>query len=225
MATYHFYTAYLPKDPESQRRHKIAQSTWPKQPWLDLPIRDEDLPRLYREDGGANPYVKDVFDLACKSCTEDDVMIYTNADIMVRSDCVMQIVAALQNATACYAYRRDFHHQITKPVPDTDYEKGMLYAGSDLFAFRKIWWDIMKDEMPDMIIGYEAYDPMLRLLADETNPHSKTRFDNLICHERHGSIWEKAENRYTLKGQLKCLSMAKQFFSQHGINPAIHGIR
>ena len=203
----------------------MAQATWPKQPWLDLPIRDDALPRLFTDDGGANPYVRDVFDLACKGIPDDDVMIYTNADIMVRSDCVMQIVSALQQSTACYAYRRDFHHRIEKPVPDGDYNKGMLYAGSDLFAFRKIWWDIMRDEMPDMIIGYEAYDPMLRLLADETNPHSKTRFDDLICHERHASNWEAAANRYTLKGQLKCLALAKQFFTQHGINPGVHGIR
>lgn len=203
----------------------MAQSTWGRQPWLDLPIRDQDLPRLYTEDGGANPYVKDVFNVACKGLADDDILIYTNADIMVRSDCTMQVATTLQSATACYAFRRDFHHRIEKAIPDGDFEKGMAYAGSDLFAFRKIWWDIMNDEMPDMIIGYEAYDPMLRLLADETNPGVKTRIDNIICHERHASMWEDANNRYTLKGQIKCLALAKQFFATHGVNPATHGIR
>lgn len=166
-----------------------------------------------------------MFDVACKGLGEDDILIYTNADIMVRSDCTNTIVAALQNLTAGYCYRLDFHHRVERPIPDGDYSKGMIYAGSDLFAFRKLWWDVMRDEMPDMIIGYEAYDPMLRLLADETNPGKSARLPDLICHERHYSMWEDAKNRYSLKGQLKCLALARQFFWKHGINPAAHGIQ
>ncbi len=222
----HAYTNYLPADPESARRQAIAQATWERQPWMPVPVADADLRRLFRERGREFPYVKDLFDYACGFAADPgDIVIYTNADIQVRGDCCMQIAARLQDVDACYCYRRDFHHRIESPVPDADYVKGLDYPGTDLFAFRAGWWESIRPEMPDMLIGNEAYDPVLRQLIEDTNGGpGRVAFRDLICHERHGSYWENPAHRYTLKSQLHNLALARAFFRERGINPARFGI-
>lgn len=221
---YHIYTSYAPNDPDTARRQRIAQGTWPRQPWKELPVADADLPRLWSENGRKFPYIRDVFDLGVKHCQDEDIIIYTNADIMVRSDCCARVAEALLDSDACYAFRRDFHHKVESAIPDKDYEKGLDYAGSDLAAFRAIWWRTYRDDMPDMIVAAEAWDPVIRTLIDETNPHRTTRIRDVICHERHGSYWENPAHRYKLKMQLFNLGLAKRFFLARGMNPRQFGI-
>lgn len=221
---YHVYTSYAPGDPETARRNRIAQSTWPRQSWKELPVADKDLPRMWTENGRKFPYIRDVFDEGVKFCQDEDIIVYTNADIMVRSDCCARVAEALQDADACYCFRRDFHHRVETPIPDKDYEKGLDYAGSDLKAFRAIWWRTYRDDMPDMILGAEAWDPVIRTLIDETNHGRTTRIKDVICHERHGSFWENPAHRYKLKMQLHCLGLAKRFFLARGMNPRQFGI-
>ncbi len=221
---YHAYTEYAPSDPDTARRMRIAQSTWPRQPWKELPIRDSDLPRLWEERGRKFPYVRDVFDAACEGANDDDIVVYTNADIMVRGDTCTKIAERLQEIDACYCYRRDFHHRVDSPVPDKDFEKGLDYAGSDLAAFRVIWWRAYRDLFPDMVIAAEAYDPVLRQLIDESNLTGNPVLRDLTCHERHGSYWENPAHRYKLHMQLHNLGLAKAFFLSRGINPGKFGI-
>ncbi|MDB6110584.1 MAG: hypothetical protein JWR69_2334 [Pedosphaera sp.] len=222
---HHVYTAYAPSDPDTARRQRIAQATWPRQPWKECPVADADLPRLWQEKGRSFPYLRDLFDAGCQGCRDEDILVYTNADIMVRSDCCAKIAEALQTVDACYCYRRDFHHRVESPIPDADYAKGLDYAGSDLKAFRVIWWRAYREDMPDMLIGNEAYDPVLRQLIDETNgAENGTRIRDVICHERHGSYWENPKHRYTLKSQLHNLGLAKAFFVARGIDPRRFGI-
>lgn len=221
---YHVFPSYTPGDPETARRQRVAQATWPRQPWKSLPVGDQDVPRLWQERGRSFPYLRDVLDVGVKYCEDEDIIIYTNSDIMARSDCCARIAEALQDADACYAFRRDFHHRVESPIPDKDYEKGLNYAGSDLAAFRAIWWRTYRDDMPDMLIAAEAWDPVIRTLIDETNLGRVTRVDDVICHERHGSYWENPAHRYKLKMQLHNLGLAKMFFMQRHIDPRKFGI-
>lgn len=221
---YHVYTDYEPGDLETQRRHAVARETWKRQPWQERPVRDDQAGRLWNERGRKFPFVKDVFNVGCDGLRDDDIVVYTNADNMVRSDCCAVIVEALQNVDACYCYRRDFHHRVLSPIPDADYEKGLDYAGSDLKAFRVDWWRRFRDEMPDMLMATEAWDAVMRTLIDEVNDPAVTRLHNLICHERHASYWENPAWRYKLKGQLHNLGLAKAFFMERGINPKQFGI-
>lgn len=222
---YHVYTAYSPSDPDTARRNELAQRTWKRQPWQELPIADADLPRMWQERGRTFPFIKDVFDVAVENLVDDDIVLYTNADIHVRGDCCAQVAEALQNVDAVYCYRRDWHHQLSGPVPDGDFAKGMDYPGSDLKAFRVGWWRAYRDEMPDMVLGAEAWDPVIRTLMDETNDKSPlVRLRDLICHERHGSYWENPAHRYKLKMQQHCLGLARVFFIRRGIDPRRFGI-
>lgn len=221
---YHVYSKLEPKDPETKRRHHVAYQTWQQQPWDELPIWDEDLPRLFTEHDRRIPFVRDLFNRGSANAQPEDIVIYTNVDIMVRGDCCARVAETLQNVDACYAYRRDFQHRIEKPLPDGDYAKGLNYAGSDLFAFRAGWWEHVKEAMPDMLIATEAWDPVLRTLIDETNPQGGTCVPDIICHERHYSRWEDPKFRYKSPAQVHNLGQARMFFALRAIDWRKFGI-
>lgn len=223
MSLFHVFTAYSPKDPDTVRRNTLAQSTWAQQTWRECPVQDEALPRMWREEGRAFPYIRDVFDLGCEGKMDSDILIHTNADIHVRSDCCTQIVFALQGTDAAYCFRRDFP-RLNAALHDEQFSTGHGYAGHDLTAFRIGWWRAYRLQMPDMILGLEAWDPCIRVLIDRTNPDSDVLLHNLIAHERHGSFWENKSNRYRLRGQKLCLELAKAFLRAQGINPRKYGI-
>jgi hypothetical protein len=225
MSVVHLWSRFNPSDLETARRQKIAAQSWSRQPWLEYPI--DQLPRWWREEGRELPFIRDLFDSGCLNRAPNDIVIYTNADILVRSDCAVQITTHLQKSNACFAYRLDFQHKLNRVLEDSDFSKGALYPGSDLVAFRVSWWAANRNKMPDMILGFEASDPVLRQLVDETNPGAATEVVGIIAHERHGGngYWEHPDNRYRLKGQIHNLTLAKKFFEHRRINPANFGIR
>ncbi len=223
---YHVHTAHRPKDADTRRRNRLAQKTWADQPWTELPVKDLDLPRLWRERSRAFPYVKDMFDLACRDKRPLDVVVYTNADIHIHPQTSSWVQHLLTTTTAaCHCHRRDIYRKLKKPLKGTEYNEGVHYPGSDLFAFRVVWWRAIRNEMPDMILGAEGWDAVLRTLIDETNAGATTLLENLIAHERHESYWEKEENRYELDMQRYCIRLAWEFFVLRKLDPAKFGIK
>ncbi len=226
MGVYHCFTSYRSNDPETQRRMDLAQLSWRNQPWIEVPIKDQDFPRLWKERGRALPYVKDMIDICGNACRSvDDIIVMSNADIIVRSDCCLQLAAYMQQCQACYSFRRDFG-RLDQIPPDSDFSKGNDYVGSDLYCFRKSWWLTYKSKMPDMILGLEAWDSCLRTLIETTNPGRHVSIKNIICHERHGgdNHWESEKNRYSMEGQHYCLNLAIKFLRDYGKNPEQFGI-
>jgi hypothetical protein len=130
------------------------------------------------------------------------------------------LLAIFQQTEACYAYRRDFHRRLTTAVRDRCYATGRAYVGSDLAACTHRWWLAHGQKLDGMILGAEAWDPVFRQLADETNPGRTTCLKDVICHERHASYWESAANRYSLRMQRQTVTAAWRFFAARGIDPA-----
>src|ERR1700677_1249518 len=219
----HAYSQYTPADPETRRRNSLAEQSWRGQHWLELPISDDDCPQMWVEAGRKFPFVKGFFDKACFGLDDQEIVVYTNSDIICRSDCALMLAGAMQDTNACYCFRRDFNHRLTKLPTDEEFKQATPYAGSDLYAFRVCWWLAYRHLFPEMIFGFEAWDAVLRHLIDMTN-HGKTEVKDLICHERHASRWEQPANRRTLPGQIHCLKEAFHWMVRHGINPAKHGI-
>lgn len=220
----HIYTDYEPHDSAALLRQKVAKETWSVQMWIGYGVKDSELPRLWEEEGRSYPYLVDVMDQGCKLASDFDIAIFTNTDTCVVSDCALKVAVALQDASACYCFRRDFNHDFHEPIPDDVVPRGDDYVGSDLYAFRVSWWLANRKEFPDMILGHEAWDPIFRYLINQTNAGHPTVLRNLIYHRRHPSRWESAENRYRLRGQLHNLMFASRWMKQHGINPSTHGI-
>lgn len=225
MSTIHLTSHFNPPDLETARRLKVAAQSWARQPWREYPV--EQLPRWWREEGRVLPYIKDLFDAGCLARAPSDIVIFTNADSIVRSDATLQITSKLQQTLACYAYRFDFGHKLLVPPLDSEFTQGRLYPGSDLVAFRVSWWLANRYKMPDMVLGFEAADPVLRQLIDETNRGTDNEVIGIIAHERHGGhgYWEHPDNRYRLRGQIHNLTLAKKFFQHRKINPANVGIK
>lgn len=225
MSLYHFYSSYEPSDPSAKARQAVARMTWSTQLWTELPIADAALPRMWEEEGRRFPYVRDVFDAACSGKQSVDCMIYTNADVCVLSTCALMCASALQETDAFYSYRRDFNHDFHEPIPDDVVLRGNAYSGSDLYGFRVRWWQQCRKDFPDMLIGQEAWDAVLRRLMEVSNSGKPVDLPNTHYHRRHDSWWEKSENRYRLKGQLHNLTLASHWLKAHGVNPAVHGIK
>lgn len=221
---YHLYSDFEPSDPATKARHDVARMTWSTQLWTELPISDCVLARMWEEEGRRFPYVIDVFDAACSGREPEDCMIYTNSDICVLSNCALICASALQETDAFYSYRRDFNEDFTAPIPDDIVLRGTAYAGSDLYGFRVRWWRAHRKDFPDMLIGTELWDAVLRTLIETTNSGRAVNLPNTHYHRRHDSVWERAENRYRLKRQLHNLKLGSQWLRNRGINPAIHGV-
>lgn len=221
----HFFSHYEPQEKAEQRRHTVALRSRLSPNWRVNPVLDEQLPRLFSGDGKNMPHVRDVFDCGVAGCEDDEICVYTNADIMVRSDAHRQIAFALQYTDAAFAYRRDFSGPLSEPPPDSDFAKGKHYPGSDLYAFRAGWWKKHRKKYPDMLLGYEAWDPVMRELMIATNGPNVCQLPDIIAHERDGiSAWERSENRYRLKGQLHNLHLASAWFGLRGIPISRFGI-
>ncbi len=224
MAIFHLFSKWSPQDPEAVRRHKLAQSSWLNQCWIEKPVLDSELTRLWSEEDRSLPYVKDLLNAACDSQHDDTIVCFTNSDLIVRSDAAMMIASKLQQTDAAYAFRFDFHHKLDRVPRDNEFHQGHMYPGTDLVAFRVGWWRLYSKLLPDFILAHEAWDCVMRHLICETNP-GDNELVGIACHERHGTFWENPANRYRLRGQQHNLGLAKVFFKQRGIDPGQFGIK
>lgn len=219
---WHAYSAYRPKDPDTLRRMNVAAQTWATQMWKELPIPDNPA-HLFRDNGGAVPRIRELWDAACKGKPDSDIIVFTNSDICVTQDCSMRIVAALQSINAAYCFRRDFG-RLDAPLPAGTIKKGQPYVGSDLYAFRVGWWRKNREHFPDMLLGRECWDAIMRLLIDWTHPGQNPTLYDLIYHEKHASTWENPRNRRSLPSQRHNISLAKGWMLAYGFNPRTIGI-
>lgn len=221
----HVFSQFQPKDPEARRRYQMAQASWRCQQWVEKPIDEAKSPRLFLDGDRRIPYVPDIFTEACQGQPDNQIIVFTNSDIICRSDCAMQIAAQMQDTHALYGRRRDFGHRLKEIPADNDFVSGVPYAGADLFAFRVYWWITYKSYYPEMLLAHEAWDACMVELITMTCPPKACEIRNVICHERHASRWENPANRHKLPGQIHNLRAAFEWLTNYGINPAQHGIQ
>lgn len=219
---YHVYSSYVPQNKDTLRRMTLAKKTWDIQPWVDLPIVDRQV-KCYTDYKGKVPYVKDILRAASEGKKVEDIFVFTNSDICVSSDCCFKITMALQSIDAAYCFRRDFN-RIEKIIPDEVIPRGQHYVGSDLYAFRLGWWLKYGPEFPNLLLGREAWDSVLRILIEQTHPGQQVTLHNLIYHERHASVWENPHNRRTIPSQMHNVSLARDFCYQVGFDPRKIGL-
>jgi len=219
---FHVHSQYTPTKPDTIRRMELARRTWDAQPWRDLRVKEQGG-RLFRDRGGSVPYIKDILHLATMLRADEDVIVFTNADICVASNCCLAIVGALQSIDAAYCFRRDFL-RLEVPLPLRIIKMGTHYVGSDLYAFRVGWWRKYRNNFPDMLLGRECWDAVLRLLIDKTHPGENTTLHDLIYHEKHASTWENPANKRTLPSQMHNVSLARSWMLSNGYIPRTIGI-
>ena len=220
----HVYSSYPATSQEASRRRGLAVRTWKMQPWEERPVADG-MVRMFKDGIRSVPYLKDVFRVGCSDLTPYNIVVYTNSDICVRSDACSVISEVLRDRDACYAFRRDFD-RLTDVLPDSQISNGNSYCGTDLFAFRVHWWKTHGNEFPDMLLGSEAWDAVMRVLVETHNPKGgQSGIADLIYHERHPSVWEDGRNRWRIDSQKHNLRLACVWLKDRGLNPEQFGIR
>lgn len=219
---FHFYSDYPASNPDTIRRQAVARKTWTAQPWEERPVPDEEVPR--RNCSPPMPYIRDLFNAGCENRDSDDIGVFTNSDICVRSDCAKAIESHLSVRDCGYAFRRDFS-RLDAPLSDDAIATGFDYCGTDLFAFKVAWWKRLEPLWPDLLLGREGWDACMRVLMEKTTPNKGLAMVNLIYHERHNNGWEAPHIRYALEGQLHNLQTAYHWLIKMGHNPGDFGIR
>ena len=215
----HVYSDYQSADPNTQRRMDLAQKTWRTAylsgGWEPLPIPESDLPRKFQDEGRTLPYVRDLIEAAIKNCTTEDIIVLTNADVCLLDGAEDLIRNKLKVSDAAYSFRTDFARLDRALTPlevrTLPHER---YSGADLFAFRASWWRAYDWKFPDLLLGAEAWDWVMRTLIDRTT-QGLPALPDLIYHERHVTKWESG--KLNLPSQLYNRPIAKAFLREHGV--------
>ena len=175
---------------EEKRRNGVAVKTWDKIGWVDCGLDDNCFVRnasnVIPAEKKNIPMIKDMIRMACIGRDDRDVIVLTNTDTCVASNIIEMLVGDLP----AYAYRNDFKI-LDKPIPDDEIGLGHKYQGCDLFVFRVGWWRNNHMLFPDMVLGREAWDKIMRELFKQSQGRELV---GAIYHERHNSFWESASN-------------------------------
>ena len=218
-----------PGNPEptenTRRRLALALRTWKEAAavarqfdilWEILGVHRNALNRNSTDLGDPRPvaYKKDVINAALVLTEKpEDIILITNSDICVAEDMGVQIVDSVNKFGSAFTHRYDFSVPIDEPKSIPEILKGCWYPGSDLFAFSVSWWhDLGNKLFPDMLLGREGGDCVLRNLIKKTGG---TEIHSRTYHEDHVSDWE-SDIRTTLPGNIHNLKLANQYFAEHG---------
>jgi hypothetical protein len=208
----HIFQDY-PGTGDTKRRNDLARETWEREcvsSWH--PVGVGGLPRTARTIGDARDmfFIKDVIDAGVSGFGDDTYAMFTNTDTCIRSGLTHEINRL--TGEAYFSHRRDFP-RLERPLAINEIERGTWYAGSDLFVFKVGWWKKHRDEMPDMILGAEGWDKILRQLVKDTGGGEI----HLCCyHERHQSVWETTGNRHNDPSNKYCRILARQWLRERG---------
>lgn len=132
------------------------------------------------------PFIRDMLDQANEMANPKDIIVILNADIGVVPGITGEILDACQLHGACYAQRMDFKKIQRTIINEKEASIGDKYCGVDLFAMTKEWWNTFGKSFPDMLLGREAWDMIMRYIVKING--GKELF-SAIYHERHGSYW------------------------------------
>lgn len=174
------------------RRHKLARQTWEREYETNLWIEGE-VPEgvFYRntktvfKDEKSCVYLKDVIKFGALKARKGDIIVYTNSDSCLKPNITQEILTLVNKTGAVHSHRRDFD-KLENILTLQEIEKGRHYPGSDLFAFTREWWFEHMNEMPDMVLGYEGWDRILRSIIIK---YGGSEIKNGVYHEYHHPHW------------------------------------
>ncbi|EKD61977.1 MAG: hypothetical protein ACD_52C00327G0006 [uncultured bacterium] len=150
------------------------------------------------------PFLKDVVDYGLSAYPDCDLFLYTNSDISFVTNASNFIRDSLKKWECGYSHRVDFSKKdlpkntITRDQLRDKLPLGRWSAGSDVFFFTRRWWNNHKGNLPDALIGFEAWDACVMAAMLKSGLPEPIKW--LSYHQIHESYWKK--NRLTSKGQL-----------------------
>ena len=179
--------ARVARSEESRRREGLTE-------WINFQPVARDARQL--GDRTPLPFVRDMIEAAvAASSGPQDIVVIANADIGVVEGTTLQLREKVSQHGCAYTHRWDFNGgQLARRLPrfECDLRQAQWYPGSDFFAFTVAWWQQHGHLFPDMVLGREAWDMLLRnLMKMTTGGDSRCEVHTAIWHERHASPWEQ----------------------------------
>lgn len=209
-------------DSETDRRMRVARAGWEAEyaatgRWEACPVPADMLTRdssTVHGDPKPAPFYHDVFAIAVKKCGPKDVIVLSNADVGPTPGITGWILDGVSRGGAIFTHRWDFDDRLDRPV-SSEFEaaSGKWYPGSDCWAFTREWWDKHGPTYPDMMMGREAGDLVLRHLV---KVGGGTEIPAAIWHEKHPSFWEHWGNRESLPGNIQNRLLATEWLHRRG---------
>lgn len=178
--------------------------------WRSELALDEPLPRNATSLGEVPPlpFIRDLVERGFEGGS--DFVALSNADIGFTPGITGQVLDALAAGGACWAHRWDFYRVNQLARSEAQVRKARWYPGSDFFAFTRDWWNTHGRVFPDMVLGREAWDLIMR----HTMRRAGGREIHLaIYHERHESPWEVTRD---LPGNGYNRKLAEQWMAEYG---------
>lgn len=225
----HVYQDF-PGEGETLRRNRLAGETWARENrgWTSLPIKlasgsVRETDPLKNNTGGPHRsardigdsrdllFIKDVIQRGVEACPGGGFVLLTNTDTCLTPG--FKHTLQRLDGEAYFSHRRDFL-RLDRPLTQNEIEGGQWYPGSDLFVFTPRWWEKHREEMPDMILGAEGWDKILRELIKLTGG---SEIHGCCYHEKHQSQWERAGSRENDPSNVYCRFLAKKFLAEHGL--------
>lgn len=217
---FHIYSDYA-RSGNALHRHTIAKSTWTHEaqfsPWIDCPISDSLLTRNSQtafKDTRPMPFIKDLIakTIELKHPRPSEILVLTNDDICFSPN-FGKWLQEVKDHRPAWSNRWDFG-SITGTLTTQQVRTGIWCVGTDSFAFTRKWWEGNQSQFPDMVLGCEAWDWLLRDImrfAGGFEIHAMT------YHQMHGSYWCTNNNRYTIPGNVHNQRLAKKWLRSKGL--------
>ena len=222
---------------EESIRNAAARRTWDfhfsQGQFLEFPLRKDAFARtsLDLKDSRQTFFVRDIFDWGVMHAMKEDIVAFCNRDIGLTADAGQRLVEGVargRGITCCPRRRLDpkpgrMYRSLPNAAPD---------GGFDIFAVTPLWWAENRLRMPDMLFGREAWDTVLRDIAEQwadgrtknknvrTNPaeweSSKAYTDHVCWHKNHMSLWQT--ERLTSAGQKYNRKLGLQYFQAQSVH-------
>lgn len=150
------------------------------------------------------PFLKDVFSAGRAKAEKNDIVMWTNDDIVLHPEIISALKLQVGCFDVCSAHRCEF---LTQDVIDlnwtpTQFEaRKRWHGGRDLFACTAEWMDSHWDGIPDFVLGSSEFDYCLAsMVRNEKGFHVNWRTMHLryplcelpfgyVLHEMHTPKW------------------------------------
>lgn len=199
-------------------RHKRAMDTWNKIEWDGIYAEDGRFYRSSKDIGDKRslPFLKDLLEEAMRYEVEPgDIIFWCNDDNAIAPELPAFLRKHVSLYGACSFRRTDHVHVLTTSKGGNHFALGdgtnpitpkLPHCGREGFAFTKRWLMNNWDRIPDMLLGFCAWDLCLAAIIRKergivtTKVNLTTEFwpadagPGFVFHEPHASEWAKDEN-------------------------------
>lgn len=213
----HLIFGYPEATGDTRRRIQLAEETWENEyrnqgaflRWEKCNVLLDTLSRDATSVGDPRPmpFIRDMVETGLKGLPPEGYLVFTNTDICPTPGVTGMLVDSMSSGSA-YAFRWDFGKLAQPWRSEEDIIRGKWYPGSDLFAFTPAWWARYGQHFPDMILGRETWDLVMRNLMRMSGG---IEIHSAIYHEWHESFWEQPEARATNGGNAHNRKLCEDF--------------